>query len=115
MAPHLPIRTCLVPSYVTIFFLEGEQHELSKSADGSKFFWVVKCQTDGNEHSELTVDAAEVGHAYRDEFKRKGHNFVGTMGPLNSVVTPMGGCSQAGVIKADAGNGGWTTNYGPTP
>lgn len=25
------------------FFLEGEQHELSKSADGSKSFWAVKC------------------------------------------------------------------------
>lgn len=30
------------------FFLEGAQHELSKYADSSKFFWVVKCQTDGN-------------------------------------------------------------------
>lgn len=51
--PKLRIRMCCVPSYVTFmvfffFFLKGEQHELSKSADGSKFFWVVKCQTDGN-------------------------------------------------------------------
>lgn len=53
---HLPIPVCWAPSYVTLFFfffLEGEQHELSKYADGSKFFWVVKCQTDGNKRSGI--------------------------------------------------------------
>ena len=58
VAPNLPVRMCLAPSYVTVFFfffffLEGEQHELSKSADGSKSFWVVKCQADGDKQSGI--------------------------------------------------------------
>lgn len=56
VCPMFPIRICWVPSYVTsifFFFLEGEQHELSESADGSEFFWVVKCQTDGNKPSGI--------------------------------------------------------------
>ena len=39
--------------FLFFFFLEGEQHELSKSADGSKSFWVVKCQEDGNKQSGI--------------------------------------------------------------
>jgi hypothetical protein len=35
------------------FFLEGEQHELPRAADGSQFFWVVKCQADGSERSGI--------------------------------------------------------------
>lgn len=67
-------------------------------------------------HQEFFENAGEVRSAYGDEFKGNSHNFMGSVRPLNPVTPFTGSCSQAGILRADAGvghlwrtDGPWTT------